>query len=336
MIPSAALKNVFARFGYFLLISGALICAPSPGFAQIPQQSEEQTPELQPISDAALPASPASYDSQQSSAQPTICGPAHLGRCLKDIAKDQAGIWTSPLRIRPRDLFWLAPFAGATAVAIHYDARAQQELGIDRTRIDTSNAISQLGATYTVLGEAGAVYAIGRLTHNDHLAETGRLGAEAIIDATLVSEALKLATNRERPDEGNGTGGFWPHGTRTLSDSFPSGHAIESWAFARVIASEYPNKLTQVGVYAFATAISISRVTSRRHFPSDALVGSVFGYLIGDYVVRHHAAEYIDSGFSLIPVVDVRTHTYGASIELHPDQLRIANLRRLAIRLHLN
>ena len=85
-----------------------------------------------------------------------------------------------------------------------------------------------------------------------------------------------------------------------FSDSIPSGHAIESWAFARVIASEYPNKLTQVGLYAFATAVSISRVTSRRHFPSDTLVSSVFGYLIGGYVVRHHAAEYVDSGFSFI------------------------------------
>ncbi len=105
MIPSAAFTNVFARLGYFLLLSGTLLCAPSPGFAQAPEQSEEHTQNLQPISHAALPASRTSDDSQQSSAQPTICGPAHLGRCLKDIAKDQAGIWTSPLRIRSRDLF---------------------------------------------------------------------------------------------------------------------------------------------------------------------------------------------------------------------------------------
>ncbi len=65
-------------------------------------------------------------------------------------------------------------------------------------------------------------------------------------------------------------------------------------------------------------------------------MGSVFGYLIGGYVVRHHAAEYVDSGFSFIPVVDVRTHTYGASIELRPDHLRFANLRSLAIRSHPN
>ena len=260
---------------------------------------------------------------QEAPSQPVICGPAHITRCLKDIVTDQAGIWTSPLHIRAKDSVWLMPFAAATAVAIHYDAKTQQELGVDRSRIDTSNTISQFGATYTLLGEGSALYAIGQLTHNDHLAETGRLGAEAVIDAMLVSEALKFATNRERPDEGNGTGGFWAHGTRTFSDSFPSGHAIETWAFARVVASEYPNTLTRVGVYAFATAISVSRVTSRRHFPSDSLAGSVLGYFIGGYVIRHHAA---DLGLSVLPVVDARTHAYGLTLAVRPSQLKSLNL----------
>src|SRR3989454_10826683 len=68
------------------------------------------------------------------------------------------------------------------------------------------------------------------LFRSEHLAETGRLGAEAIIDSLLVVNALKLATNRERPNEGNGQGGFWPHGTRSyeVDGSFPSGHAAES------------------------------------------------------------------------------------------------------------
>jgi hypothetical protein len=228
----------------------------------------------------------------------------------------------------------LVPFAGATAVAIYYDLRAQQELGIDRSRIDFSTNISQFGSTYATLAEGGTLYVVGRLTHNHHLAETGRLGAEAVIDASLVAEALKLATNRERPDEGNGTGGFWPHGTRTFSDSFPSGHAIGSWALARVIASEYPNKLTQIGAYAFATAISVSRVTSGKHFPSDALVGSVLGYLIGGYVVRHHAAQNVDSGFSFIPAADVSTHTFGASVELRPEEMNLVKIGRFVHILH--
>jgi hypothetical protein len=89
-----------------------------------------------------------------------------------------------------------------------------------------------------------------------------------------------------------------------------------------------------LGVYGFATAISVSRVTSGKHFLSDALVGSVFGYLIGGCVVRHHVADYVDSGFSFIPVVDVSTRTYGASIQLRPEVMKLAKIGRFANILH--
>jgi hypothetical protein len=239
------------------------------------------------------------------------------------------------LHIEARDGLWLLPFAGATGVAIHYDAQAQQNLGIDKSRIDKSNTISAFGSPYVTFGGAAGLYFLGLGTHNEHLAETGRLGAEAVADASLVVEGLKLATNRERPNEGNGRGGFWPHGTRSyeLDGSFPSGHAAASFALARVIASEYPSKPVQLAAYAFALAISASRVTSRQHFPSDVLVGGTFGYLIGGYVVRHHAAENVGSGFFFVPVVDVSTHTFGANIELRPDQLDLAKVGRLLNRM---
>ena len=239
-------------------------------------------------------------------------------------------------RARP-DAIWLLPFAGATGVALHYDAQALQNLGIDKSRIDMSNTISAFGSPYATFGGAAGLYFLGLGTHNEHLAETGRLGAEAVLDSFLVVEALKLATNRERPNEGNGQGGFWPHGTRSyeLDGSFPSGHAAESFALARVIASEYPSKPVQVAAYASALAISASRVTARQHFPSDVLVGGTFGYLIGGYVVRHHAAQGVDSGFSFVPVVDMSTHTFGASVALRPDQIDSARVGRLMNRIRL-
>jgi len=318
---------------HLLLICAVLTYWPILVFAQTTDSCGGQAQEAQTVSGTSSSSDAASQNPGAPSEQTAICGPAHLGRCLKDIALDQAGIWTSPLRLKSRDAFWLVPFAGATAVAIHYDPRAQQELGVDKSRINASNTISAFGSTYATIGAGSTVYLMGQLTHNDHLSETGRLGTEAVIDASLIAEALKLATNRERPDEGNGTGGFWPHGTRSFSDSFPSGHAIGSWALARVIAAEYPNKPTQIGVYAFATAISVSRVTSLKHFPSDALVGSVLGYLIGGYVVRHHAGQDFDSGLSFIPVVDVSTHTFGASVEVRPGQLDLAKVARLMNRI---
>jgi hypothetical protein len=47
-----------------------------------------------------------------------------------------------------------------TAVAIQYDVKAQQKLGIDRSRIDTSNNLSLFGSSYATLAESGALYLV--------------------------------------------------------------------------------------------------------------------------------------------------------------------------------
>ena len=331
-------RNGHLYFLYFLLICAAPIYGSTQALAQTTDSSSQQTQEVQSVSGTPSSDDQASEDQQHPSTQSVICGLAHLEQCLKDIAHDQAGIWTSPLRVSSRDAFWLVPFAAGTGVALHYDAQAQQNLGIDKSRIDASNTFSAFGSPYATFGGAAGLYFLGLGTHNGHLAETGRLGAEAVVDASLVVAALKLATNRERPNEGNGQGGFWPHGTRSyeLDGSFPSAHAAASFALARVIASEYPSRPVQIAAYAFALAISASRVTARQHFPSDVLVGGTFGYLIGGYVIRHHAAENVGSGFSFIPVVDVSTHTFGGTIELRPDELNLAKIGRFVNPMHRN
>jgi hypothetical protein len=49
--------------------------------------------------------------------------------------------------------------------------------------------------------------------------------------------------------------------------------------------------------------LSAARVMARDHFPSDVIVGGMFGFLIGDYVVRHHASEYKDAfSYSVTPM----------------------------------
>ena len=280
---------------------------------------------------AALPQSTSSHQER--------CSLKRLDLCLKDLAHDQAGIWTSPLRVNSHDTLWLVPFAASTSVAFAYDQDALRQVGTTNKRlIDKSETVSEFGSPYATFGEAGALYLVGVLKHNGHLQETGRLGAEAVADASLVAGGLKLATNRERPNEGIGTGRFWPHGTRdySLDSSFPSGHAAASWALARVIAAEYPGWLTRLGAYAFATAISASRITSRQHFPSDVVVGSTVGYLIGGYVVGHHSAAYQDaSSYTLLPIFDCSQHAYGVTVTFTPssDQVQetVHKLRRLSM-----
>lgn len=224
--------------------------------------------------------------------QSAECGLANPGRCLRDVVKDQAGIWSSPARVKRADFLWLAPLAGATALAFHFDTQAVNALGNNPTLTHRSQEIARFGSPYVTAGSGAGLYLIGLGLHNKHLAETGRLSLEAVADASLVVGALKLATDRQRL--ANGQSGFWPNGTSSFvaNSSFPSGHAAASWAIAQVLASEYPkNRAVRIAAYSFATAISVCRVTGRAHFPSDVVVGSAFGYLIGGYVVRHRAKE---------------------------------------------
>jgi hypothetical protein len=115
--------------------------------------------------------------------------------------------------------------------------------------------------------------------------EAGLLSGEALINSYAVAEALKYAFGRERPTTTDGQGRFFHSYS---SPSFPSGHSMLSWTVASVIAHEYPSLLTESLLYGGAAAVSISRVPGRKHFPSDVVVGSGLGWLIGRQIYNAH------------------------------------------------
>ncbi len=78
------------------------------------------------------------------------------------------------------------------------------------------------------------------------------------------------------------------------------------WSIASVIAHEYPGPLTQVAVYGLATAVSASRVMGKQHFPSDVIIGSAIGWLIGREVYRaHHDPELGGGGWDSLSGMEV-------------------------------
>src|SRR6266545_4617189 len=248
-----------------------------------------------------------------------------------NILRDQRAIWTSPFHLHESDAKWLAPLGLTTMALITTDRRTSGELvehGDNLNRLRISRDVSQLGALYSTAGAAGVMYLAGRATHNDRLRETGLLGAEALIDSTIVASALKTASQRQRPPEDHSSGEFFDGGA-----SFPSGHAISAWSLATVIAEEYGHHrpLVQVGAYGLATAVSLSRYTGRKHFLSDVLVGSAMGYGIGRYVYHKHHDSALDAGNdkgndnhvaltrsklfpSIIPLYYPRAHVYGGKL----------------------
>jgi membrane-associated phospholipid phosphatase len=250
----------------------------------------------------------------QSTAQSvTAANPAQAGshlHFLRILVQDQKAIFGSPLAIKRRDAKWLVPLATATAVLIATDRRASDQLTPGHDPLGRSKAISSLGSGYVTFGTAGSMFALGALTHNERLRETGALGLEALIDSSIVGGAMKAATRRPRPSRGDGD--FWAGGS-----SFPSGHTITAFALATVVSEQYHDKpLIRIAAYGVATAIGVSRFTGGSHYPSDVLIGGSLGYLIGRYVVRAHGKDAGRRSPSITPYVNHPTHTFGARIVL--------------------
>lgn len=204
----------------------------------------------------------------------------------KRLLEDQKAIWTSPARLKPSDGIWLAPLGIATGLLIGSDHHTMTQLvHVNQDGRDKANTLSN-GALVGVGAIPASGYLWSLFNHAPQAHETGLLAGEAAIDSYAVNEVLKVVFRRERPLEDNARGKFF---TSPWNDgSFPSNHSILAWSMASVVASEYPGWLSKTAVYGLASTVSVSRVLSEQHFPSDVLVGSVAGWLIGRYVYRAH------------------------------------------------
>ena len=214
-------------------------------------------------------------------------------RFTQDFFSDQKAIWTSPLHLHTQDRSWLAPLAIGTLGLVAADQDIIRHFG--SSPLAHSNSFGNYGLA-TITAGAASLYLRGATgknkdrdkdkDKNDHSRETGLLAGEAALNSVIVAETMKLALQRPRPNAAN-AGSFGAGGA-----SFPSEHALAAWSMASVIAQEYPGPMTKLLAYGAATGISLSRVAAREHFPSDVVVGSALGYLIGRYVYRsHHDSE---------------------------------------------
>jgi capsule assembly protein Wzi/PAP2 superfamily protein len=238
-----------------------------------------------------------------------------LARLGQDLVSDQKTLWASPLHlhvwhaqdhVKDKDRNWLLPLGVGTLGLIAADGDIMRHIG--NSPIAHRSAFSNYGLA-AMIASAASLYVRGTTTHDDHSSETGFLAGEAATNSIIVGEALKLVFQRPRPNEAH-AGNFGAGGA-----SFPSEHALAAWSIASVIAQEYPGPLTKLLAYGAASGISLSRVAARQHFPSDVVVGSALGYLIGRYVYRaHHDPE--------LPGVSANNSAEDDSAETEPSRAR--------------
>ena len=202
------------------------------------------------------------------------------------ILKDQAAIWTSPIRIRVGDLLWLLPLGAATGVTLATDTDAMRNISRD----PQFNKHSVNASNYLLGGEIAVpvgLYGVGLFKGDAHARETGILSGEALADAAIVEETSKVIFRRERPLYDNAAGDFFTSNS-VSNGSFPSSHSMLAWTLACVVGSEYQSKWLKLAVYSASSGVTLTRVLGQEHFPTDVLVGSATGWLIGHYVFKKH------------------------------------------------
>lgn len=275
-------KALLLMTAYLLLPMGAMCAAQN---VSLNSEASSSVGESSSLPDAPLPqnqASPASSATSSSVAPENITITGMPRRLLAD----QKAIWTSPLHLRPLDAIWLLPLATTTGVLIGSDHHTMtSDLQISPNDQKHFNTFSDAGLVALGALPAGMyVWSLGHDAPQAH--ETALLTGEALGDSLVVNEVIKFISRRDRPDVNNAQGNFFSSGP--YESSFPSNHATAAWAMASVLGDEYPGWLSRTAFYGTATAVSVSRVLAEKHFPSDVLVGSASGWLIGHYVYRRH------------------------------------------------
>jgi membrane-associated phospholipid phosphatase len=300
-----------------IFLAVPLLFPTSTGFAQDAEPQAQQQPQASDQGKIPPPENP----DQIVRPSETASTPSTARKILTNFWGDQKGMWSSPFRMNRDGAKWWGAFGLGTAALIATDRTMEKGLKDSSvTQISFSKNVSKIGATYTTLPIAGALYLYGRKRNDAKAREVGVLGAEALLDSAIIVQILKLGFGRERPDEPDGNGRFFKG-----KDSFPSGHAIETWAFASVISHEYaPSKIVPVITYGLAAAVSASRLTGRRHYASDIVAGGAMGWFIGRYVWDHHLDPNIHKRFEtkvsrlmptqISPTFEPGTHTFGVAM----------------------
>jgi membrane-associated phospholipid phosphatase len=211
----------------------------------------------------------------------------------KDFLQDQKNIWLFPTQLA-KGHFWLPTLAvaGGTAGLIVADPHVMPYFRDHARNLDDINDVFDAPITSgEVIAVPASLLLAGYVRHDTYQVSTALLAGEAYADSAVVDLAIKAVTRRKRPSDVhpgesfNDT--FFSGGKSPFKGSaFPSGHAAGVFSVATVVATRYRNhRWVPWLTYAFAGAISFSRVTTSAHFPSDVFLGAALGYTITRYQV---------------------------------------------------
>ena len=183
--------------------------------------------------------------------------------------------------------------------AEHLQTKFAQQNRFFEGTATTVRTIAEPGAF--IIG--GTLYAVGRISKQQDIADLGLHGTEAVIVGGLVAGVLKNVFGRARPyvkpekDSVQFDANNWQLGRGLRKGdayrSFPSGHSVAAFAAAAAVVNEtsrwWPGYQWLIGPAMFGGAglVGVSRMYNNRHWASDVMMGAAIGTFAGNKVVRY-------------------------------------------------
>ena len=185
---------------------------------------------------------------------------------------------------------------GVAAFAVHpADHQSVTRLSSSPGMEDFLDGGASAGDGITQGLTAIGVYAAGYAIRNERTKQVGTSLVEAQILNLFMTQGVKYAVNRERPDGGR--------------YSFPSGHASATFVTADVLLQEFGPK-AGVPAYAGAIYVAVSRLSEKEHFLSDVVFGAAVGIASARTLdVRAHGHHFVVTPTALPGGVAVFVHT---------------------------
>jgi hypothetical protein len=164
------------------------------------------------------------------------------GYFFKDLLHDYKLVFTAPADWGPSQWSRAGITLALTAGLMTQDNGIERF--VQRHKSPFTHTLSNIGSDVAtpqiIMPALGGLYLYGKFADDDRARETALLSTESFVIANTLTEMVKLASHRARPDFG--PAGDFRGPSLSMNDnflSFASGHATSAFSVASVIASEY-------------------------------------------------------------------------------------------------
>lgn len=182
----------------------------------------------------------------------------------------------------------IAGIGGAGALAVHPkdDEIAADIYEPSGRRRDFFRAGASIGDGVEQSSFALGTYVVGRVWGKPRIAAAGADLVDAQIVNGVLTQGLKYASDRQRPDGG--------------ARAFPSGHTSATFATAEVLREHFGWKWG-APAYAVGAYVSVSRMVDNKHWASDVAFGTAIGIISGRAASVGHVPRRVSITTSLLP-----------------------------------